>query len=230
MSRTINRGTCSTRPGNDDLSLELYPVYHAFTSAANLSKVMLELANDHPEISRFDAMFMRTLAEEVYAGSTQAQSAEGRVRKNNALLGGEVQALNEMYKWPLLRQMAADWAPTVRHEFLYKEGELLGSRPIYGAGKETGLDENLIQSRLGIMTNQGRCHTSEIPLTSWPLHDPASAPPTFANPNPLPLLPNRPDPQLGVRGNAPGVMQAQPERLMPGPMALELCTQRQCIR
>lgn len=230
MSRSLNRGTCSARPGNDDLSLELYPIYHAFTSAANLTKVMMEVANDNPQIARFDGMFMRTLAEEMYASSTRAQSSEGRVRKDNSLLTGEVQALNEMYKWPLLQQMAADWAPTVRYDFLYKEGELLGSRPIYGAGKEEGLDENLIQSRLGIMTDQARCHTAEIDLTRWPVQAATASPPTFARANPLPLLPNRPEPQLGLRGKAPGAVQAPTERLMPGHMAVDLCTQRQCAR
>lgn len=237
MSRTVNRGTCSTRPGNEDLSQELYPIYHAFTSPSNLSKVMMDLANEHPEMSRFDGMLMRTLAEKTYTGSNHAQAAEGRVRKDLSLLQGEVNALNALYKWPLLQQMAADWAPDVRHHFLYKEGELLGSRPIYGSGGDAPLSENLIRSRLGMMTDQRRCVAAEVPLDRWPAQDPPGAPPTFARPNPLPLLPNRPDPQLGTRAGAPGAIRRGPsdsgattQRVVPGMAAVQLCTHGQCVR
>lgn len=229
MSRTISRGTCSVRPGNQDLSYELYPIYHAFVSPANLTNIMKDIAYDHPEISRFDPQLMRNLAEEVYANNSAAQAAEGRVRKSNALLAGEVKRLNEVYKWPLLRQMAADWAPAVRYDFLYKEGELLGSRPIYSAGKEEGMGDDLIQNRLALASDPNRCYAAEIPLTRWPVQDAASAPPTFATPNPMP---SRGRVDLGARGNAPGRldMAAQVGRVLPGPVALELSTHRNARR
>lgn len=220
MSRTISRGTCSTRPGNDALSLELYPLYHAFVSAANLRSVMMDIAEEHKELGRFDPQMMRTVAEEVYGMSGDAQAAEGLVRRDSALLAPHLKELNTMYKWPLLQKIAADWAPVVRYHFMGKEGELLGCRPLYGAGEAEGMTSELIMRRLGDATNQQRCPTAEIPLTRWPLQAP-SGPPTFAAPMPL-----RPNIAMGPRGNAPGLVGGGRERLVPGPVATQLCSQR----
>lgn len=219
MSRDISRGSCNIRPGNDELSLALYPLYHAFTSPSNLADVMYEIAHDHSDFSRFDGQLMRNLAEDIYMQSSDAQSAEGRIRKDNSLLKGELKRLNTMYKWPLVRQMAADWAPMVRYDFLWEEGKRLGSKPLYGAGKEHGMDDELLRSRLGYVTNQQRCHTSEINLASWPIQSGSA----LATATPLPL---RPEPPMGVRGKAPGLVNARTQRLLPGQVATELCTQR----
>ncbi len=226
MSRTISRGTCSARPGNDELSLALYPIYHAFTSASNLHDVMMEAANDEPGLARFDGQMMRALAEEVYGMSATAQAAEGRVRRDGGLLAGEVRALNAAYRWPLLRRIAADWAPMVRRAFLDREGQLMGDRPVYGAAMETSgegaMSDELVRSRLGIATDQQRCPTAEIPMTRWPLQAAAAAPPTFD-------LPARPQPPLGQRGTAPGLVGGA-GRVVPGPVAVQLCTQGSCRR
>ena len=213
MSRTVNRGTCSTRPGNSFLRLEMYPLYHAFVSEANLMNIMMEVAHEHPEMSRFDQQMMRTLAEEVYGMSSDAQAAEGAIRKDNSLLIEHLKALNKMYRWPFLQKIAADWAPMVRAYFFDKEGQLMGDRPLYGNMQ----DDDLVRSRMGIATNQQRCPTSEIPLASWPVVQASNAPPTFATPVPL-----RPEPPIGPRGNAPGAIW-KPDRAAPGPVATRLC-------
>ncbi|KAK9816136.1 hypothetical protein WJX74_006931 [Apatococcus lobatus] len=230
MSRTISRGTCSVRPGNDELSLALYPIYHAFTSATNLHDVMLDVAHDHSTMARFDPQMMRALAEEVYGMSEGAQAAEGRVRRDNSLLAGEVKALNAAYRWPLLRRIAADWAPMVRGAFLDREGQLLGDRALYGAAQETSgtgaMSDELIRSRLGIATDQQRCPTAEIPMTRWPVQAAAGTPPTLAA---QAALPARPQPPMGQRGTAPGFL-SKTERVLPGPVAVALCTQGACRR
>lgn len=216
MSRTVSRGTCSVRPGNTALRLELYPLYHAFVSNANLQSVMMEVAHEHPEMARFDPQMMLGLAEEVYGMSCEAQAAEGRIRKDSSAMVTELKKLNELYKWPLLQKTAADWAPMVRSFFFDKEGQLLGDRPLYG----TMQDDDLIKSRLSIATDQQRCPTAEIPLLGWPMQGPAPGPPTFAAPMPL-----RPEPNMGVRGRAPGAVWA-PERLVPGQIGTQLCSNR----
>lgn len=220
MSRTVNRGTCSARPGNDALSLEMYPLYHAFTSASNLHNVMMSVAHDHPDLSRFDGQMMRVLAEDTYSMSAAAQAAEGRVRKDTSLLAPSLKDLNTLYTWPLLQKIAADWAPLVRSNFLNEEGKQLGERQLYTSITDTGMTDELIRSRLAIATDQQRCPTAEVPLTRWPVQGAASAPPTFATPMPL-----RAPVTLGPRGNAPGLMH-RPERLLPGPTATQLCANR----
>lgn len=226
MSRSVARGTCQTRPGNDALSLEMYPIYHAFLSASNLAKVMQDLALEHREMARFDPQMIRGTAEQTYMQSAAAQAAEGRVRRDASALRREVAALNEALKWPLVRQMAADWAPAVRYDFLYREGELLGSKPLYGAGKEEGMDDEMLRSRMGRATRE-RCTSSAIPMTRWPVQEAQAVPPT------LQALPARPVAPLGPRGNAPGLMAATKtvtERVVPGMAAVQLCTQGGCVR
>lgn len=218
------------RPGNDELSLALYPIYHAFTSPTNLHDIMMDVANDQPPLGKFDPQMMKALAEEVYGMSAGAQAAEGTVRRDNALLAGEVRALNAAYRWPLLQRIAADWAPMVRRAFLDKEGQLLGDRALYGAALETSgegaMSDELIRSRLGLATDQQRCPTAEIPLDRWPVTAAAAAPPTL---NGHASLPARPHPPIGQRGAAPGLLGGH-ERVLPGPVAVALCTQGACRR
>ncbi|KAK9844282.1 hypothetical protein WJX74_000413 [Apatococcus lobatus] len=234
-SRSITRGHAFVRPGNDSLALALFPIYHAFRSTSNLRRVMHDIALEHKDLSRFDPLLMETLAEKTYAMSTEAQADEGRVRSDLGKLQGAVDRLNGLYKWRLVRDIAADWAPLVRYEFFEKEGERLGARPLYGSGKEDGLAEEFISNRLGLVTNQWKPRTTDVSMERWPLRgtDPALA---SGRPVQAHWVPARPPALLGDRGRGPGLLDpvrlaptdntAQittgPERVVPGAPAEEL--------
>ena len=236
-SRIITRGSAFVRPGNDDLALALYPIYFAFRSSSNLTKVMHDLAMEHPECSRFDPLMMEALAEKVYMMSDDARAAEGRVRKDLSALQAAVDKLNALYKHKLVMEIAADWAPVVRYEFMDKEGELLGDRRLYGADKEEGLAEEFITNRLGLVTNQWKPRTADISMERWPLR-PADSALSAGRPLQAHWLPARPQALLGDRGRGPGIMDplalaatgntadihSGPERVIPGAPRQELAT------
>lgn len=229
------RAHVDVRPGNDSLALAMFPIYHAFRSPANLRKVMYGLAQEHPALARFDNVKMEAVAEDIYATSAEAQAAEGRVRSDLAGVQGAVDALNERLAWKLVRDIAADWAPVVRYEFMDKVGERLGARPIYGSGKEDGLAEEFITNRLGLVTNQWKPRTADISMERWPQRGPENA---LAGGRPLQAhwLPARPDALMGDRGRAPGLLDplqlrptdnlgrigTGPERVVPGAPAEQL--------
>lgn len=238
-TRSNTRGHAFVRPGNDDLALAMFPIYHAFRSSSNLSKVMYDLAHENPSLARFDPVQMEALAEKTYMMSAEAQAAEGRVRRDLGRLEGAVRDLNEMYKWKLVRDVAADWAPVVRYEFTEKEGELLGARPLYGAGKEDGLGEEFISSRMGLVTNQWKPRAAEISMEQYPLRGTDSA---LGSGRPVVAhwIPTRAPALLGERGRAPGILDplvlaptgstagisTPPERVVPGTPLQQLETLR----
>lgn len=236
-TRILARGHIDVRPGNDSLALAMYPIFHAFRSPSNLRRVMHDMALEDKSLARFDPVHMEALAERTYAMSEEAQAAEGRVRNDLGGVQRAVEALNERFRWRLVRDIAADWAPVVRYEFMEKEGELLGSRPLYGSGKEDGLSEEFITNRLGLVTNQWKPRTADISMERWPAREATSA---LAGGRPLQAhwLPARPDALLGDRGLAPGIMdplslrphggmaqvRSGPERVVPGAPREQLAT------